>query len=1078
MLMKKVKLFMACLLMVLSTALAQGQSVSGTVTDAKGEPVAGVSVVVDGTTLGVVTGADGVFTIAARPGQTLSFYLFGMKSIKAPVTGSQMNITMEEDAMMLDEVVVTAMGITRSEKTLGYAATTVKNEELAGQHATNVTTALSGKVAGLQISSTTTDPGASVNVVIRGYSSINGNNQPLYVVDGIVVSGMNTLSNEDIESLTVLKGAAATALYGSRAANGVIVITTRQGKRGTDRNFTIEYSGGIEARQVSLLPVFQNEYGQGWNGTQTFIENGSWGPRLDGSQQVYGPIWNGQQLIHEFSAKPDNVKDFFEIGLNHKHSLSLSGASKDQSMTYYLSYSLAEDDGIIPSDKDYYKRNSLAFRNSYAPVEWLKISSQINFALSNTKSIGMFQGTSVIDGLYEFPRDLSLVDLKDLPAAFNSPEAYLTPYGITSPYWAIENRYNNTDQKYVFGKVQIDVKPIKPVTLTYRYGFNHRDYDTKSGEPQIALDDALIWDNMGYAPSTMNSDGYVYANYYRYYEINHDFLATYSDNFFDEKFSVNAIAGLNINERYSTSLTGQTDGLTIYSGFWNLSNGASKTTISDSQSKRRLIGLFGDVTLGWDDTVFLELTARNDWSSTLPLDNNNYFYPGATLSAIFTNWLPKNDILSFGKVRLAYGKTGNDAGVYNIYPTFSQASFSGTYASGIAAFPINSVNAFRRGYSIASPTLKPEMTTEFEVGANLQFFNGRVGLDAAYYNRLTSDQIFSISTEPATGYSSMVANAGDVRNKGVELLFDFVPVQTRNFRWDVSVNWAKNFSLVESLPDEIGEKLQLDGFSTSAVKDAVYMYAEVGKPFGTYWTYVPRYVSDQKYLGVDETTGEQIPNPDYDASGKNVGKLIVDDKGQIVMSDELVATGYDANYDWTGGITTNLTWGNVSLGAALDIRKGGKMFSRSKNIMEFTGNGFITTYNDRNPFVIPNSVVSNGDGTFSENTTMIYLADNSYQVYFDKYGMDEGRLFYFIDRSFVKLRNISLTYNLPKKWLGPFTGVSVSAFVNNAFTWTAKDNYYVDPESTNEGTDVGGLFGETYVNPSCRIYGFNLNIKF
>ena len=298
MLMKKVKLFMACLLMVLSTALAQGQSVTGTVTDAKGEPVAGVSVVVDGTTLGVVTGADGVFSIAARPGQTLSFYLFGMKSIKAPVTGNQMNITMEEDAMMLDEVVVTAMGITRSEKTLGYAATTVKNEELAGQHATNVTTALSGKVAGLQISSTTTDPGASVNVVIRGYSSINGNNQPLYVVDGIVVSGMNTLSNEDIESLTVLKGAAATALYGSRAANGVIVITTRQGKRGTDRNFTIEYSGGIEARQVSLLPVFQNEYGQGWNGTQTFIENGSWGPRLDGSQQVYGPIWNGQQLIH------------------------------------------------------------------------------------------------------------------------------------------------------------------------------------------------------------------------------------------------------------------------------------------------------------------------------------------------------------------------------------------------------------------------------------------------------------------------------------------------------------------------------------------------------------------------------------------------------------------------------------------------------------------------------------------------------------------------------------------------------------------------------------------------------------
>ena len=306
--MKRIKLLFACLLLAVSAvAYAQGQQVSGTITDTKGEPVVGVSVVVDGTTLGVITGADGKYSISARPGQTLSFYLFGMKSLKKEVTASVMDITMEDDALALDEAVVTAMGITRSEKTLGYAATTVKNEEIVGQHATNVTTALAGKVAGLQISATTTDPGASVNVIIRGYSSINGNNQPLYVIDGIVVGGMGSLSSEDIESLTVLKGAAATALYGSRAANGVIVITTKQGKRGVDRNFSIEYSGGVEARQVSLLPVFQNDFGQGWNGTQTFIENGSWGARFDGSQQVYGPIWNGQQLIHEYSAKPDNV---------------------------------------------------------------------------------------------------------------------------------------------------------------------------------------------------------------------------------------------------------------------------------------------------------------------------------------------------------------------------------------------------------------------------------------------------------------------------------------------------------------------------------------------------------------------------------------------------------------------------------------------------------------------------------------------------------------------------------------------------------------------------------------------------
>ena len=1086
--MKKAKLFMACLLTLLTTVVyAQHQTVKGTITDEKGEPLPGVSVVVEGTTLGVITGNDGKYSISAKDGQVLNFYLFGMKSVRQTVSGPVMNVKMEEDALALDEAVVTALGITRSEKSIGYAATTVKSDEIIAHHSTNVTTALAGKVAGVQISSTTTDPGASTNVIIRGYSSINGSNQPLYVVDGIIVGGMGSLSSEDIESLTVLKGAAATALYGSRASNGVIVITTKQGKRSAERLFTIEYSGGLEARQVSLLPIFQNEYGQGWNGTQTFIENGSWGPKLDGSQQVYGPIWNGQQLIHEYSAKPTNVRDFFDLGISQKHSIAINGSTEDQRATYYLSYSRADDNGIIPGDKDTYKRDVIAFRSSYIATDWLKLSSQVNFANSKTSSVAMFQGASMIDGLYEFPRDISLVDLQNLPAAFNSPEAYLTPYGITSPYWSIENHERLTSQKQIFGKVQADIKPTKELTFTYRYSFNYSDYDYKAGNPQISLDDALIWDDMGYAPSNMNEDGTVYAEYYRGYETNHDFLANYNKGFLGGKLNVNAIAGLNVNERYGTQLVGQTDVLTFETGFWNLSNGASKTTISDSKSMRRLIGLFGDATFSWDDTIFLELTARNDWSSTLPIDNNHYFYPGATLSFLFTNYLPKNNILSFGKLRLAYGRTGNDAGVYNTYATFSQASFSGTYGNGIIAFPLNGMNAFRRGYSIASPTLKPEMTTEKEIGLNLQFLNGRFGIDAAYYNRLTSDQIFPINVDAATGYTSMVANAGDVRNKGVELLFDFVPIQTKDFRWDVSVNFAKNYSLVEYLPEELQGKFEIDRFSTSGTKDVVVLYAEEGKPFGTYWTYTPVYVSDQKYIDPtlegDKLTAADNLNPYYDASGKYVGMRVVDSKGQPVLSNELEDTGLDANYKWTGGISTSLTYKNLSISANLDIRKGGWMFSRSKNIMEFTGNGFVTTYNDRNPFVIPNSVqvitnATDGSVSFVENTIPIYTSDSSYQDYFDDYGAGEGRLFYMLDRSFVKLRNVSIQYNLPKKLIGPFQGVAVSAFVNNAYTWTAKDNYYIDPESTNEGTDTGGLMGETYVNPSCRIWGFNLNVKF
>ena len=1059
--MKKAKMLMVFLLTLVSSALFAQNQVKGTITDAKGEPLPGVSIVVEGTTLGVITGADGTYAINARNGQVLNFYLFGMKSLKKTVDAPVIDIVMEDDALALDEAVVTALGITRSEKSLGYAATTVKSEEILSHHSTNAVTTLAGKVAGLQVSSTTTDPGSGTNVIIRGYSSINGSNQPLYVVDGIVVGGMGSLASEDIESLTVLKGAAATALYGSRAANGVIVITTKQGKRSAERLFSIEYSGGVEARQVSLLPIFQNDFGQGWNGTQTFIENGSWGPRFDGSQQVYGPIWNGQQLIHEYSAKPTNIKDFFDFGINQKHTIAINGSTEDQRATYYLSYSLADDDGIIPGDKDSYRRNSIAFRNSYIATDWLKISSQVNFATSKTSSVAMFQGASMIDGIYEFPRDISLVDLQGLPAAFNSPEAYLTPYGITSPYWAVANHERLTDQKNIFGKVQTDIKPVKDVTLTYRFSFNYSDYDYKAGNPQISNDDSLIWDDMGYSPTNMNEDGTVYAEYYRGYETNHDFLANYNKDFFNGRLNLNAIAGLNINERYGTQLVGQTDILTINSGFWNLSNGASKTTISDSKSMRRLLGLFGDVTLSWDDSIFLELTARNDWSSTLPLENNNYFYPGATLSWIFTNYLPKNDVLSFGKARFAYGRTGNDASAYQTYATFTQASFNGTYAAGIVAFPLNGMNAFRRGYSIASPTLKPEMTTELEAGLNLQFFNGRIGLDAAYYNRLTSDQIFPISIEPATGYSSMVSNAGNVRNQGVEVVLDFIPVQTRDLRWDVSLNFAKNVSLVEDLPAELGEKFEIDRFSTSGTKDVVSLYAEKGKPFGTYWTYLPTYVED----------------------GPNKGKLIVDSDGYPILTDDLVPTGLDVNHDWTGGVTTSLSWKGLSISAALDVRKGGWMFSRSKNIMEFTGNGLITTYNDRQPFVVPNSVtpVYAKDGSvsgYTENTVPIYLADSSYQNYFDKYGAGQGRLFYMVDRSFAKLRNISITYALPKEWTGPFQGIALSAFVNNAYTWTAKDNYFVDPESTNQGTDTDGLIGESYVNPSCRIWGFNLNIKF
>ena len=1062
---------MTAFLMAVSVATFAQKTITvkGTVTDAStGEPLSGAAILIKGTPQGTIADADGRFSVNVAPDGTLGFTTIGFKEAEVAVNGrSVIDVALEPDVTILDEVVVTAMGITRAEKTLGYSATTVKSDEIVNARTTNAVQALSGKVAGVQVLSTSSDPGAATNIIIRGFSSISGSNQPLYVVDGIpiqnstissasgdksaTINGISNISANDIESMTVLKGAAATALYGSRAANGVIVVTTRNGKKGEDRNFTLEYTGGMQMRQVAQLPMLQNSFGQGWNGTQTYIENGSWGPKLDGSTQVYGPIWNHQQRIHTYDAKVNNLLDFFELGISQNHNVAFSGASNDNKVNYYLSYSYNKDNGIMPKDKDTYKRNTIAFRGSYQATKWMKISSNVNFARSETNMVDTDQGTSVIDGLYEFPRDMSLVDLKDLSNPFNTPEAYLTPYGITNPYWALENNYDKTESKQVNGKIQADFTPVKGLTLTYRMGFDYTNYNKKIGYPQISLDDALIDDDKGYAPSHMNQNGWVSRSFGEVYETNHDFLATYNNKFFNDKFDLTALVGVNINERGSSSMGGQTSTLTFDTGFWDLSNGADKTSISESASRRRLTGLFADVTLGWNDEVFLDVTARNDWSSTLPIDANHYFYPGATLSWIFSNRFAKNSVFSFGKLRVAYGKTGNDAGVYRTNVTYTQAYANGTYSGSGLTFPLNGVNAFVAAASKGSSSLRPEMTSEFEVGANLQFFNGRIGIDAAYYNRKTSDQIFSLPVDPATGYTSMVTNFGDVSNKGIELVLNTTPIQTRDFRWDLNFNWSKNKNLVESLPDGLdGGKSAIQGFS--AGNDAVYVYAEVGKPMGEFYTYLPK---------KDEA-----------------GHTIVDANGYPVLGTEVEDTGKNFQSDWTGGVSTSLYYKGFTLSAVLDARYGGYMFSRTKNLMQFTGNGIATLYNGREPFVIPGSVYEDG----TPNATPIFLNNQSYQNYFNNYGAGEGGEFYLLSRTSVKLRNVSLSWNLPKKWMKAikFSDTSVSVFCNNVYTWTPSGNYYIDPETSSYGSsgDLAAQFGELYSNPSCRVWGFSANIKF
>jgi TonB-linked SusC/RagA family outer membrane protein len=1033
-------------------------SISGTVVDTNGEPVIGAAVVVKGTTVGTATDVDGKFTIGTQAGQPLVFSLIGQKTTEAKASNG-MRVVMQFDSELLDEVVVTALGISRNKKSLGYSATTVSGDAISQQRSPDLLSALAGKVAGVQVSSVGGDPGAASSVIIRGFSSLNSSNQPLYIVDGVPIvdnnigvagdrqnysfgNGASLLNPDNVQNVTILKGAAATALYGGRAANGVVVVTTKRGQKNTP--LQIEANIGVQISEVGRLPEMQNQYGQGWYGMKTADENGSWGPAFDGRTYVYGPVYNNSQLVKPYVALPDNLRDFFENGVMLSNSVNISyGGDKT---AYHVGISDMRDDGIMPGSKDKHNVTTLSFNTSSSFTNWLEVSSSANIVNQHTGAVLTGQGASVIDGLYEMPRDVSIVDLKDLNNPFNQPGYYFTPWGITNPYYALENNLADMKQNKVYGKFQADIKPIEPLTLTYRLGYDYSNYESKAALPKLDL--------AGTPNASIEQEGYVDIDFGRRYELDHNMFATYTAGFGSD-IDLTAIAGLNINERASSSTSTNVTNLSIPT-YYDVTNGAGAPTISETAWKRRLIGLYADVQLGYRDFLFLDVTARNDWSSTLPIDNNSFFYPGITASWLFTEHLPKSNWLSFGKLRAAWGQTGNDAEVYLVNPVFASGYARNQY-SAETLLPIGGLNGYKLANRLGSSSLQPEITTELEFGLNVLFLNGRIGVDATYYDRASDKQIFALNIDPASGYTSQVTNLGKISNKGVELLLTTVPVKTKDFAWQLDFNYTRNKNKVVSLPEELGGKAQLNGFSTTA--NAVYMYAEVGKPVGTFWT-----LNTEK-----DPEGHVIADPST---------------GEPILTTTPVPSGYDINPDWEGGVSTTLSYKGFSLNAALDIRVGGYMFSRTKDLMAFTGNGIATLYNNRNTYIVPGSVNKvedpvTGEISYVENTTPIALStvqNGQYQLV-NGFDGDKGLL---MKRDFTKLRNLSLSYDLPKSLISKIklSSVRVSLVGSNLFLWTPKENTYIDPESTNEGRDLEGKFGELYVNPSSRRYGFNVQVKF
>ena len=1075
--MKKAKLFFCFLFLAIAVSLsAQNRQVSGTVTDQSGEPLAGVAVIVDGSRVGTATDANGKYSLNVRGGDALRFSLYGMRdAIVAIGDNSTINVVMEEDTIGLDEAVVTATGMTRQEKTLGYASTTVRSDEIMKGHAPDALSGLSGKVAGVQISNSG-GTGTSQKVIIRGFSSLRSN-QPLYIVDGVPItnstSGSFDLNNaidfgnsgadvnpNDIASITVLKGASATALYGSRASNGVIVITTKRGEQNEDIKVT--YEGSVMASNVLRIPNLQQKFGQGWfysyDGNifenYSYTENGSWGNMLDGRQVEWRPgaSWynDADPSYTTFDYKKNSLKNFYTTGLETTNTITVQGGSK--STGFVASYGHINSDGILPGNNDYYKRHNFSFRGNTTikdGLAWLNYG--INFIRKNVRNAMAGQGGSgstIYNDIIQYPANVDYADLRDYHSIYNNADNFYTPYA-QNPWWILDHNFADSKQDRVYGNLEFGLQLIKGLQFVARGGLDVSNTTARMYNDlweftsvSYAADEGASVEIGSYSESaTRNTQ--VDANFF----LNADYQLP-------ADFSVHAVAGVNLNDRRSEGLSGYTQGLAIenYPSFDN-TNGYVPLA-SSSVSERRLVGAYAQADWGWRDAVYLSLSARNDWSSTLPKPNNSYFYYGVNGSVILTQLFPElqNSVISFAKLRGGYGMTGNDANPYLTNSYYFLSGASGGFGS--ISYPLGGYYGFAKTTALPSTDLQPELSSEAEIGLDIRFFQNRLGLDLALYNKLTRNQIITASMAPESGFASRVRNVGKIRNKGIEVTLNAVPVLTRDFRWDLTYTFTKNRNVVEELWDDI-PSTTIYGLSSGPQLDAV-----VGEPLGTWrdFAYLTVTDKDSDYYGkviVNATTGY----PRYSSTEKDIlGK---------------------ADPDFMMGLNNVFTYKNLSFGFSLDYRKGGLMYSATKGIATFTGNEISTLYNDRDAWVWPDAVYVNSDGEYVENNIPVDAYYNMNGVHYDNYNYVKYREL-LIDKTYLKLREMNLTYRLPAKlfdnirWL---TGIEASLVGRNLLMWTPKQGL-IDPDMTNYGNDLTSQFGEFYGAPSVRTFGGSLKVIF
>jgi TonB-linked SusC/RagA family outer membrane protein len=1057
------------------------RTVSGTVTDDSGEGLPGVNVVIKGTTSGVTTDLDGNYQISVSSDNAVLIYSSVGMTTQEVAVGSRtvIDLDMVADAKQLQEVVVTALGSDRNAREVVYANQTVNGDELLSTPNKNALEALRGKTAGVRLSTGSGSVGASTRIVLRGEGSLTGDNNALIVIDGIAIDNASTstgpgsnattggtstsgyadhgnrfndLNPDDIESITILKGPSATSLYGSRGASGVILITTKKGGQG-GRSMQVRLNSSYSVEQAYVLIERQDQFGQGY-GNSSFDsgENWSWGPRLDGVVRPWtSPVdsdGDGQLewLSRPYSAVNDQVQNFFNTGHTLTNSLSFSGAN--DGFTYYASYSNVDQTGIL--ENTFYKRNTLSFNATAKLSEKLSSSFKVSYANvnQNTAQEGSraFEGNNAYSMVLQSPVNIPFTQLRDYKSPYHDINGYWGSYSSVNPYYILNEYGNEAIINNFLGNASLSYELMEGLTLNGRVGANVVSTGVETWTPSYTPAEQLVWsDNLSLGTRNSRHESLGEYIYYDDQVINLDVSANanYSTRLTSE-ISFDATVGYNLFQRNRRNIIGNTVGGLVVDGVYNLANSAQSAQSSQYQSDYRIYGILGNVRFGWRDAAFLEYSARNDFSSTLPEANNSFFYQAVGASVVVNDLVDINDnVLSFLKLRTSYGTSGKDAGLYLLNSSFIGNPDIVGLGAFTLNFPLNGQSGYTVSNTIGSPDLKPELTTTFEVGADIGLWDERINLSYTYYSSVHADQIVQISLPRSSGFTLTASNIGEMTNKGHELTMSVKPIYglVDGLNVELFGTWSKNVNEVVSIAPDISE-LTVGGPYTPGVT----IVAKEGEPFGTY---------------------KALANKTNDA-----GQVIVDANGTPVYTDQ---EQYLGSYqpDWLASFGANVNYKGIGFNILFDMKQGGTFVSQSKFFTEFNGTSIHTAIYDREEFVYPNSVVDNGDGTFSENTTPI-TEEYLYTVY------NPAASTYLVDASYLKLREIGLSYDFPTSLISstPFNSARIALFAKNVKFWLADDNTFADPEINGPSTTGNANGIETTQTPPSRSFGVNLQLTF